>query len=230
MLDKTNKNEVITAAHMIPGWCYLHELALIYELVKDSKFHVEIGTFCGKATFVAGLAMENGSRIVGVDAMNFGWIQDADPHFRLPYIAGDHEDESVSWTEDVFDLTCKAIKLHNPDTDISLIREPSVRAAIELRDEEIDTIYIDGNHSFDGVCFDIESWYPALKPGGIMFGHDYCPSHIDVMEAVNFNFGGDEAAKYPGGFRVQGDTRIWIHIKPVPPPQKESKSTNEPES
>lgn len=228
MLDKTNKNEVITAAHIIPGWCYLHELALIYELTKKSKIHVEIGTFCGKATFVAAMAMENGSKVIGVDAMNFKWIQDADPHFRLPYIDGDIEDDkTASWVEDIYDLTCKAINLHAPETEIVLIREPSIRAAIECKDLEIDSVYIDGNHTYDGVCFDIESWYPMLKPGGIMFGHDYSPSHLGVMEAVNFNFGGDEAARYPGGFRLQGDTRIWIHIKPVPPPEKESASEPE---
>lgn len=220
MLDKTNKDDVVTAAHLIPGWCYLHELALIYELVKESRFHVEIGTFCGKSLFVAGLAMRNGSRVVGVDAMNFGWVQDFDPHFRLPYIAQDRGEGTPCWPEEILDLTVRAIKTHNPDTDVMFIREPSVRAAIELKDEKIDSIFIDGNHTYDGVCFDIDSWYPMLKPGGIMFGHDYWPQHPGVIEAVNLKFGGDSVAEIPGGFRVQPDTRIWIHCKPTEPPKR----------
>lgn len=46
-----------------------------------------------------------------------------------------------------------------------------------------DFIFIDANHSYDYVKNDITSWYPKLKTGGIISGHDY--SQKGVSEAVN---------------------------------------------
>jgi hypothetical protein len=218
MLDKTNKDDVVTAAHLIPGWCYIHEMALIYELVKHSRTHVEIGTFCGKTTFVAGLAMPDNSKIIGVDAMDFGWIEKVDRHFRLPYVADDRGQDTPSWPEDMLNVTRRAINIYNPSTEVVLIKKPSVQAAIDCKDMLVDSIFIDGNHSCEGVCTDIDCWYPMLKPGGIMFGHDYCTAHFGTIEAVNMQFG--DGAKYPGGFEHKSDTRIWTHIKPIPTPSE----------
>lgn len=214
MLDRTNKDNVVTAAHLIPGWCYIHEMALLYELFKNSRVHVEIGTFCGKCMFVTACAMENGSKVIGVDAYDFEWVEAADPHFRLPYIGkvvdGVHEEKS--WAEDVLNVTVKAIKKLVPDTEVALLKKPSIQAAIDCKNMQIDSIFIDGNHSKEGVSGDIRAWYPMLKPGGIMVGHDYWTFHPGVMEAVEECFGGHGV--FPGGFRVQGDTRVWIHQKP----------------
>lgn len=38
---------------------------------------------------------------------------------------------------------------------------------------ELDFVYIDGNHAYDFVKFDIESWWEKVKPGGWIMGHDY---------------------------------------------------------
>ena len=49
---------------------------------------------------------------------------------------------------------------------------------------DIDFVYIDGNHSYDFVKKDIELYYPKIKEGGIIGGHDfdgYCP---EVARAV----------------------------------------------
>jgi len=213
-LDKSKKDDVAIAAHLIPGWCYIHEMTLIYELCRKSKIHVEIGTFCGKTTFIAACAMKNGSEIITVDAMKFGWIQDADPHFRVLF---DDEDEGgISWPEKILDLTIEGIKKLAPDTRVMVVKKPSLQASVDYKmanpDIQIDSIFLDGNHSRDGVVSDIASWYPMLKPGGILFGHDYWNMHPGVIEAVNECFG--KGGVYAGGFHVHDDTRIWIHTKP----------------
>lgn len=40
-------------------------------------------------------------------------------------------------------------------------------------DEPIDFLYIDGDHSLEGVYTDLYSWVSKVKSGGIISGHDY---------------------------------------------------------
>jgi methyltransferase family protein len=42
-----------------------------------------------------------------------------------------------------------------------------------VADESCDFVYIDADHSFDAVTVDLRTWYPKLKVGGVMSGHDY---------------------------------------------------------
>jgi len=49
----------------------------------------------------------------------------------------------------------------------------STEAAKKFEKESIDFIYIDARHDYCGVKEDIEHYWPILKPGGIMAGHDY---------------------------------------------------------
>jgi len=40
-------------------------------------------------------------------------------------------------------------------------------------DEYLDFVYIDANHTYEAVTEDIKIWYPKIKSGGILAGHDY---------------------------------------------------------
>ena len=44
-------------------------------------------------------------------------------------------------------------------------------AAIKLA--QLDWVFIDGDHMYDGVRADILGWWPLIRPGGILSGHDY---------------------------------------------------------
>jgi hypothetical protein len=49
----------------------------------------------------------------------------------------------------------------------------SNEAAKSVEDESLDFVYIDGNHSFDFITQDLQLWYPKIRKGGIISGHDY---------------------------------------------------------
>ena len=72
----------------------------------------------------------------------------------------------------------------------TLLRKKGVDAAKQFEDDSIDFVYIDGDHSYDFVKNDIAAWWPKVKEGGILSGHDYTPGnpqkgHIyGVIEAV----------------------------------------------
>ena len=52
------------------------------------------------------------------------------------------------------------------------LRGKSVEVAKDF-DEEIDLLFIDGDHSYEAVKSDVEAWFPKLKNGAIVVFHDY---------------------------------------------------------
>lgn len=54
-----------------------------------------------------------------------------------------------------------------------LLRMTSNEAAPLIGDETLDFVYIDGNHHNPQFQQDLDNWYPKVKPGGIVAGHDY---------------------------------------------------------
>ena len=41
-----------------------------------------------------------------------------------------------------------------------------------LKDESLDFVFIDGDHSFEAALKDFQNYYPKIKKGGIFAGHD----------------------------------------------------------
>ena len=59
-----------------------------------------------------------------------------------------------------------------------------------LYPEKIDFVYIDGAHSYDAVCKDIDMALPLIKDSGYIGGHDYWEkSWCGVIEAVRDKLG-----------------------------------------
>lgn len=54
-----------------------------------------------------------------------------------------------------------------------MIRGTSEVTSDIFADESLDFVYIDANHAYDFVKQDIELWYPKVKQGGYIGGHDY---------------------------------------------------------
>ena len=50
----------------------------------------------------------------------------------------------------------------------------------------IDLVYIDGRHEYEHVRNDILAWFPKIRPGGWITGHDFDdnPDHAGVVKAV----------------------------------------------
>jgi len=50
--------------------------------------------------------------------------------------------------------------------------------------EKLDFIYIDGDHTYEAVKQDIENYFPLIKKGGVMGGHDFWAHDLGVVKAV----------------------------------------------
>ena len=49
----------------------------------------------------------------------------------------------------------------------------TTRNAAEWWTEPLDYLYVDADHSYDGVLADLRAWVPHVKPGGLILGDDY---------------------------------------------------------
>ena len=70
-----------------------------------------------------------------------------------------------------------------------LLLKNSFEAINEFSDCSVDLLFIDGNHQCECVKNDIANYYPKVKLGGIICGHDYQTFHPGVIRAVDQLFG-----------------------------------------
>lgn len=54
----------------------------------------------------------------------------------------------------------------------NIIEKWSMDAVKDFKDESLDFVFIDGNHSFQYVVNDIAEWSKKVRKGGIVSGHD----------------------------------------------------------
>lgn len=79
-----------------------------------------------------------------------------------------------------------AIDRMKPFENISMfLIGPSYTMALMVPDLSLDIVYIDADHSYEGVKKDLESWFPKVKIGGVIAGHDYINPAYGVLQAVN---------------------------------------------
>lgn len=66
---------------------------------------------------------------------------------------------------------------------IEICRNYTIHCATQYPDEIFDFVYVDARHDYKGVLEDMRAWWPKLKEGGIMSGHDY----LDSVEVAAIN-------------------------------------------
>lgn len=118
---------------------------------------------------------------------SYGGITDQDPRFREWVKRFDQFGERITWHI----MT-------------------SVQAASRLAAEslDLDFVYIDANHRYWQVKQDCCAWWPIVKAGGILCGHDW-RTHGSVQKAV-------KSWAHQNGLGVsEGDNDWWI-AKDIP--------------
>lgn len=55
----------------------------------------------------------------------------------------------------------------------NVVRKRSMEAVSDFQDESLDFVFVDANHKYEYVKEDVNSWWPKIKPGGLLVGHDY---------------------------------------------------------
>ena len=162
----------------IQGWFCSCQANLFADFIKECDEGaniVEIGTWLGKSTrFMAQLIKDSGKKI------NY-WVIDTfkgspEEKIHADIIKEISKDGSI---RKAFDKNMVGLKRY-----MKVIESDSVKAASQFKDESLDLVFIDGDHSMNAVIEDILAYYHKLKTGGIMAGDDYHPTW-GVYPAVN---------------------------------------------
>lgn len=95
-------------------------------------------------------------------------------------------DDYHCWTVDIEERPHldHEVSTHNLPKHYTQIRGDS-REVAKTWNQELDWIYIDGDHTYDGCLADIAAWEPFLKFGGLMLFDDYELSWWSVTKAVD---------------------------------------------
>lgn len=99
--------------------------------------------------------------------------------------SGDKDGNDIVWTELSEDYeTLKKEYLHNENVHIH--KGYSFDILNTFDDNYFDLVYIDGDHSYEGVKKDLELSFFKVKRGGCICGHDYTNNMFPpVVQAVN---------------------------------------------
>ena len=65
----------------------------------------------------------------------------------------------------------------------TVIRKKSEDAHLDVPDE-LDFIFIDGNHKYDFITKDLKFWIPKVRSGGLVMGHDWTKKFNAIERAV----------------------------------------------
>jgi len=151
----------------VPGWMTEPELRLLAEAarqVPDGGTIIEIGSFAGRSAVHLAANSAPGVRLFCIDSFTHVHRKEADP-FATKHLAGDKEAVEGRPAGELFDRFTEpwAEKI----TKVAALSPPP------SWDEPADLIFIDGDHTYDGVMRDLVFWRPQLKPGGRFLGHDW---------------------------------------------------------
>jgi hypothetical protein len=76
---------------------------------------------------------------------------------------------------------------------VRVIKEYTFDAVRRFPDEYFDYIFIDADHTYEGISKDLIDWYPKVKKGGVFCGHDYVTRRARSAQGKIIKFGVVEA-------------------------------------
>ena len=151
----------------------------IFKLIKKNSICCEVGVWKGEFSDLI-LNKNNPSKLYLVDPWK---------NFGSDYFDKKHEKYSQSNQDKRYSLVKEKLKNHIENNTVEILRMTSKEALKKIQHIKFDFIYIDGNHKYEFVKFDLENYYNLLKSGGYLVGDDYRIESIKtaVLEFVNKN-------------------------------------------
>lgn len=142
---------------------------------------VEVGSFAGKSSAFMAVEIINSGKNIKFDCVDT-W-EGSDEHNTLQF------PEAYRLTKNNLLYDTFISNMKPVESNYTPVKMCSVDAAKLYEDGSLDFVFIDASHDYENVKNDIIAWFPKVKLGGIMGGHDYDNMFLGVVQAVNELFG-----------------------------------------
>ncbi len=175
----TRMDNNITSWREINGWFDFENVYrdLVKRIPDGGKF-AEVGCWLGRSLGAfADFAKEAGKRIELHAVDTFEGEPANETHASILAAHGGN-------VEKMFRANIAAIGLNG---ELTVHAMPSEIAAGDFADGSLDAVFIDADHHEDAVKADIEAWWPKVKRGGILAGHDIDESGVKAGVASVFD-------------------------------------------
>jgi hypothetical protein len=124
--------------------------------------YVEIGSWRGRSTAYMGVEIANSGKNIRFDAVDT-WAGSIDEP--------EHQNDPAAVNDTLYNEFLANIE--PVQQYITPVRMTSLEAAGTYADNSLDFVFIDAQHDYDSVHADILAWWPKVKIGGVIAGHDY---------------------------------------------------------
>ena len=175
------------------GWFDEPKQATLQRLIEkhDVRDMVELGSFLGKSTRWFARTIPSGGQVHAVD------------HWE-----GNREHQAPE-RSDVYPRLASLYErflsnvVHAGLCDSIVPYRMNSRSAADQLDVIPDLVFVDASHEFDDVLVDLASWYPRLRPGGVLCGDDWTWGETRPVARAVETFARDH------DLEVQVQGKIW---------------------
>ncbi len=175
----------------IHGWFDYEDLYReLVEAIPDGGLFVEVGCWLGKSIAAFDAFAKEKGKIIRKSIVDL-FSGNADSQEQQNILDAHGNDVKA-----LFEANMQALGI-----DVEVHAGDSALNAVMFDDQELSAVFIDACHKYQFVKDDIEAWYPKVKSGGIICGHDF--PELGVARAVIEYFKGD----------VELRGRCWYHRK-----------------
>jgi predicted O-methyltransferase YrrM len=149
---------------------------LIQRVDIENKIICEIGCFLGVSTET--FALFNPKKLYAIDI----WGKNQN-YAESNWAIGEKE---MTWAEVKKSFDQRLSKY----PEVEAIQEHSTDAVNLFEGDSLDMVYIDGDHTYDFVFNDLNNWFPKVKQGGFIAGHDHFLNGVNcaVSDFIKNNY------------------------------------------
>ena len=182
----------------IDGWfTYPDFYSGLIKNASDGYKIAEVGVWKGKSTSYIGVEIINSGKDIKFYAID---SFEGSPEHKSPESL--YYEPLLEIEDGLYNHFKENIK--SVEQVVTHIKKYSLDASKDFEDGFFDVVYIDACHDYECVIEDIKAWYPKVKVGGILAGHDL--GHPPIMKALNEFFG-------EGGWEEIEPESVWLHKK-----------------
>lgn len=170
----------------VPGWMQPEALVWLEEQARGARSICEVGCWRGRSTSALERGMPRGGHLVAVDS----WRPTDPDESRHAIDAWDAREAFHALLADPI-----------ASGRVRVLEMDSLDASDRLEDDVFDLVFIDADHRYEYVIGDLRSYWPLVRRGGTLAGHDW--GHVGVNQAVREMFGEP----------TRGPASLWYVVK-----------------